>query len=82
MTTISEVFWHAACECGWRSEVPNDADTVCNKIGTHLKLEHDKVPANLTITSYVEVRPITQLPALGLLPTQPTGVAVIPHPSG
>ena len=75
---ITEVFWNAACSCGWRTEAPNDADTVCNKVATHLKQQHETTTASISITSYFEVRPYGVLPALGKLPTAPPGVSVSP----
>lgn len=81
MTTISEVFWNATCDCGWRTTAPNDADTLTNKINTHLKLVHEKRTAAIAITSYLEARPRGILPALGKLVTAPADVVVTPHPA-
>jgi len=78
-TEISEVFWHAACDCGWSTQVANDGDTVANKVKTHLKTAHTKLPGRVSLTSYVEVRPRGVLPALGRLPSRPPGVRVVPH---
>jgi hypothetical protein len=75
---IEEVFWNASCSCGWETKVANDADTVANKVKTHLQQIHRNIPATIAITSYVEVRPSGVLPALGKLPTAPLGVTVSP----
>jgi predicted small metal-binding protein len=80
-TTLSEVFWNARCDCGWKTEAANDADAVTNKVKTHLKLAHKTRPASLAMTSYIEVRPLGVLPALGKLATRPRGVAVLPYGS-